>query len=262
MSPENQRWFSERLETPFIVEHTVEASLEEKLKLVSLLKQLKWDKLLSLKGHFYPMLVREFYANIEFKEKMHPTQLVSTVRGKRITISDSHIAKFLGLPRGDRLRKVVLKRAPVDDGEWNASESRRRYGLSMVDNRCYAKELRGDLRVLLHIIGRNILPRASGTNEVRVCDLYLLDLIHQHIVGKDINMGYLLLQEMSEVVRYTSTAKNLVFPILISRLLEKKGVVGDNEVVTTTSIGERFTEETFLHMNTFSWMIIGCTIPS
>ena len=69
-----------------------------------------------------------------------------------------------------------------------------------MDNRCYAKDLKGSLRVLLHIISHNVMPRARGTNEVRICDLYLFDLIHKHIQAKDINMGYVLLQEISDVV--------------------------------------------------------------
>ena len=48
-----------------------------------------WEGLLELKGKYYPELVKEFYANVENKEKPKPTEIVSCVRGTKVVIFEA-----------------------------------------------------------------------------------------------------------------------------------------------------------------------------
>lgn len=56
-----------------------------------------WENLLSLRGEYYPDLLREFYANMLRKHNKHLHAIISSVKGIHIALTRESLANRLGL---------------------------------------------------------------------------------------------------------------------------------------------------------------------
>ncbi|CAH9130094.1 unnamed protein product, partial [Cuscuta epithymum] len=112
--------------------------------------------MLTLTGAFYPTLVREFYANIE--RKMDPYgDIVSTVKGTKITISKQRLCNLLRIPNVGRpveMNSVVV----LTDPAYNEIDVMNDYGF---DEELKARVLEPRERLIAYLLSFNILPRAS-----------------------------------------------------------------------------------------------------
>ncbi|KAL6587985.1 hypothetical protein OROMI_000963 [Orobanche minor] len=225
-----------RAQTKLLVEKDIAPEVEEKFQLSELFHALNWENAFKLPPYYYGELVREFYANVENKKK--PTSILrSYVRGKRIGISSEEINEILDVPNDGY--EVMFKKnfSPSEGTKWKNSEASDRFGVIYTPSRhantmiISTSSFTTKNRLVLYLIGTNIQPRASETNEVRNSDLYFLDkMVHglNNIPG--INYGSVIINHMRDFLRNTSPKHVFPYLRLISLLLEKL------EVDTSTAV--------------------------
>ncbi|CAH9067882.1 unnamed protein product, partial [Cuscuta europaea] len=174
-SPENEAWYETRKKWKIVIEKTVDPQLNELYRISEAFDVLGWAIMLTLTGAYYPRLVREFYANIERKNDPYG-DIESTVKGTKITVSERRLCNLLnivdvGTPFSMN-SQVVL--SDLDYDEIRAMQ------LSGVNEDLRAKTLNVRERLIVYLLGFNILPRASDTHLIRRVDLYLL---HKMVTG-------------------------------------------------------------------------------
>ncbi|KAL6522255.1 hypothetical protein OROHE_016808 [Orobanche hederae] len=235
-SAENEEWYLIRAQTKVLVEKDISPEVEDAFHLSKLFHTLNWENAFKLPPYYYEELVREFYANVENKKK--PTAaLWSFVRGKRVSISPTEINEALDVP--DEGLRVMFKKAfiPPEGTDWKNSEASDRFGVIYTSSRqsnimiISTSSFTAKNRLVLYLLGTNIQPRASGTNEVRTSDLYYLDkMVHGLGNLPGINYGSVITNHIRDFIRNKSPRHVFPYPRLLSLLLEKL------EVDTSTAI--------------------------
>ncbi|CAH9123183.1 unnamed protein product [Cuscuta epithymum] len=230
-SPENEAWYEQRKKWKIVVEKTVHPEIDALYRLSNAFDKLGWAVMLTLTGAYYPTLVREFYANIE--RKMDPFgDIVSTVKGTKITISKQRLCNLLHIPNVGRpveMNSVVV----ITDPAYNEVDVMNEYGFGADLG---ARVLEAKERLIAYLLSFNILPRASDTHVLRRMDLYLM---YKMINGlgqiEGIPLAPLIMTEMRGVVKTKRGDKNFIFPLLLTMIFRHFGVDLSNEEVEYTS---------------------------
>ena len=169
-SQANAQWYmSKRLNT-VVVEKTIAPGIDNSFHLHEAYGGLGWHRLLTLEGPYYPELVRQFYANLEHKDKKTKPTLVSWVKGVQITVTCELLQNMLGLPSiGESFH--INKDFMTSDHRWKAIEAAQKFIvnwtiLDPVRTKLLAKDFSVGDRVLAYSLSLNVIPRASGLNEV------------------------------------------------------------------------------------------------
>ncbi|CAH9120081.1 unnamed protein product, partial [Cuscuta europaea] len=168
-STENEAWYDQRKKWKIVIEKTVHPEIEALYRLSDAFHKLGWAVMLTLTGAFYPTLVWEFYGNIE--KKMDPFgNIVSTVKGTKITISKQQLSNLLRVPNDGHpveMNSVVV----LTDPTYKEIDVMNNYGF---DEELKARVLEPRERLIAYLLSFNILPRASDTHVLRRLDLYLM----------------------------------------------------------------------------------------
>ncbi|KAL6529040.1 hypothetical protein OROHE_014784 [Orobanche hederae] len=239
-SVENEEWYLLRAQAKVLVEKDISLEVEEKFQLSELFHTLNWENAFKLPPYYYDELVREFYANVENKKK--PTSILwSYIRGKRVGISTTNINEILDVPNEGL--SVMFKKSfnPPEGPDWKISEATDRFGVMYTTSRqsntmiISTSSFMPKQRLVLYLFGTNILPRVSGTNEVRTSDLYFLDkMVHDLHDLPGINYGSVIINHMQDFLRNKSPRHAFPYPRLLSVILEKLEV--DTSTATRTPI--------------------------
>ena len=92
----NQEWHEAHANFEFLFEMHVSPEIEVVYYIKEVFNQLGWMPILTLSTHYYPNLVREFYANIENKARHSGELLESWVRGRHIVLSRECLVAIFG----------------------------------------------------------------------------------------------------------------------------------------------------------------------
>ena len=106
-SLENQQWYEFGLDKEIIIEKHLAPEVDAHYHISTAFKLLGWENILQLPKHYYPTLVREFYANVENKESHSGNLIVSWVRGKRVALTRDTLRQFVKLK--DEGQDIIYK---------------------------------------------------------------------------------------------------------------------------------------------------------
>ncbi|KAL6576447.1 hypothetical protein OROHE_000228 [Orobanche hederae] len=239
-STENEEWYLIRTQTKVLIEKDISPEVEDTFHLTELFRTLHWENAFALPPYYYEELVREFYTNVENKKK--PTAgLWSYVRGEKVGISSEEINEALDTPT--RGLPVMFKKnfIPPEGTDWKITEATYRFGVIYTPSRqsntmiISTSSFTAKHRLVLYFLGTNILPRASGTNEVRTSDIYFLDkMVNGLGIIPGINYGSVIINHMRDFLRNIIPKHVFPYPLLISLLLEKLDV--DTSTATRTPV--------------------------
>ncbi|OMO69043.1 hypothetical protein COLO4_29305 [Corchorus olitorius] len=96
-SNDNYKWYKDQLGKKFIEETHVPEELDNLYGVTASFDVLGWTPILGLPKDYFPDLVREFYANLEEREKDICVSLHSTVAGVAIEITERKLNTWFGL---------------------------------------------------------------------------------------------------------------------------------------------------------------------
>ncbi|KAL6587779.1 hypothetical protein OROMI_000757 [Orobanche minor] len=237
---ENEEWHLLRTNAKLLVEKDISLEIKDKFHLLSFFRVLRWENSFALPPYFCEELVREFYANVE--TKMRSTSVIwSVVRGTRISITSEDINKALDVPNEGLYVQYKKSFNPPEGANWKVMEATDRFGVTYTPYRqtntmiLVTSSFKEVQRLILYLLGTNILPRASGKNEVRTSDLYFLDKMVHGLDGiTGINYGSVILNHMQDFLRNKSPKHAITYPMLISLVIERLGI--DTSITTRTPI--------------------------
>lgn len=230
-SLENQQWYEDRATNSIINEKHLAPNVDDHYKITEAFAKIGWQAILNLPRYTYPNLVREFYANVVNKEGHSGDTIETQVRGKRLKITRSNIARLLNCSNvGENVD--LKKEFHTTDNDWNPAEAIQRFGTNYKDSRkskkkvILTKDFEHRHRLILYIFAHNIIPKRSSKNEVRKSDLYFLDKMF-HGPGPDligIPLPSVLISHMRTTARHQNTDYCFGFPRFLTLLFEKKKV--------------------------------------
>ena len=238
-SKENFRWAMWKRMNTLVVEKTVTDEIDDAFHLRAGYATFGWDRLLTLSGDYYPELIRQFYANMEGKPFRHRHPLVSQVKGVKITVTTQLINEMLGLPTiGDVL--TINQDRVTSDLAWRAKEAAQRFNVDWTptQSKLLAKYFEPGDRLLAYSFGFNVIPKGSSRNELRIADLYFLDKMRFGMNAiQGIPIGYTILSRIRELLASRRRDITVIFPMLLTRVLQYHGVdfTGEFRCITTTA---------------------------
>ncbi|KAL6528029.1 hypothetical protein OROHE_014979 [Orobanche hederae] len=260
-SVENEEWYLLRAQAKLLVKKDISPEVEEKFQLYDLFHTLGWENAFTLPTYYYEELVQEFYAKVENK-KTPTAALWSYVREKRIGISSEEINETLDVSNEGLTMMFKKSFNPLEGTDWKNSEATDHFGVMYTASRqsntmiISTSSFTAKQRLVLYLFGTNILPQASGTNEVRTSDLYFLDkMIHGLNNLPGINYGSVIINHMQDFLRNKSLRHAFPYPHLLSLILEKL------EVDTTTATRTPIKGSDILHRATCRKMGIDLDHP-
>ena len=95
------------MDKEIIIEKHLAPTVDDYYKISMAFKRLGWEDILQLPKHYYPNLVREFYANAEDKQSHSGNLIVSWVREKRVALTWDKVAKFAKLKNEGENVKLI-----------------------------------------------------------------------------------------------------------------------------------------------------------
>ncbi|KAL6569167.1 hypothetical protein OROHE_003448 [Orobanche hederae] len=151
---------------------------------------------------------------------------------KRIGIATKDINKALDIPNEGLSVMYNKSFNPPEGTDWKIPEATDRFGVIYTLSRqtntiiILTSSFMAKQRLVLYLLGINILPRSSGTNEVRTSDLYFLDkMVHSLNSLPEIDYGSVITNHMWDFLRNKSLKHAFPYLRLLSLVLEKLGVV-------------------------------------
>ncbi|KAL6575223.1 hypothetical protein OROMI_012508 [Orobanche minor] len=237
---ENEEWHLLRTNAKLLVEKDIASEIEDKFHLLSFFRVLRWENSFALPPYYCEELVREFYANVE--TKMRSTSVIlSVVRGTRISITLEDINRALDVPNEGVYVQYKKSFNPPEGANWKVMEATDRFRVTYTPYRqtntmiLVTSSFKEVQRLILYLLGTNILPRASEKDEVRTSDLYFLDKMVHGLDGiTGINYGSVILNHMQDFLRNKSPKHAIPYPRLISLVIERLGI--DTSTTTRTPI--------------------------
>ncbi|XP_071932873.1 uncharacterized protein [Coffea arabica] len=219
----NQEWHEEHANLEFLFEMHVNPTVEMMYNISEAFAQQGWAPILTLPNHYYPDLVREFYANIESKARHSGEIVESWVRGRRITLSCQDLAAILGCM--DDGRPVDLKKEFVPPNRrWDPSLAMARFGLEYQPFRSTRKEtilenvFEPRHRLIIYMMAHNVIPKKTGHTEVRKSDIYFLDYMFHNRTSPyaRISLPTIIISHIRSTARRKTTSFKLSFPRLLT----------------------------------------------
>lgn len=230
-SKENQEWYEAREHKGFIFEMHVAPDVNAEFKLTEAFDILGWGPILTLPDHYYPQLVKEFYANVVNKSGHSGENIRSYVRGRRIEVERSTLAQLLGV-RNTGPAVDLKKEFHAPDRHWEMGHAMARFQIEQEFTRSQQKatvkanKLDARLRLITYLFAHNVIPKKSSLNEVRKSDLYFLDkMFHDRTSSfANIPLPNIIICYMRTAARHATTAYRFGFPRLLSFLFERMEV--------------------------------------
>ncbi|XP_071928410.1 uncharacterized protein [Coffea arabica] len=245
ISLENQKWYKTRLDKEIIIEKQLTPEVDDHYKVSTAFGQLGWANILKLSRHYYPNLVREFYANVEDKQIHSGNLIVSWVRGKRVAITRETIARFVKLKDEGADVKWTKKFKARDPWQVREAVSRLkgqyRERESSKKLLVYADSFKLRYHPIFYLFTFNVVPKRSGKKEVRNNDLYFLDKMMNGI-GRQLTgipLGSIIISYMRTTAHMRAGETYFGFPRLLSLLFEKLEVpLGAERAIVTKAADE------------------------
>ena len=251
LTKEREKWYNERISNRMVVEKTISLDIDREFLLKALFRVLGWQHVCELRGAYYPELVKQFYANLDRSEDDHSC-FRSMVKGVAISMTERSVAELLHCPTDGAMVQIWRSRNQYD-WRWKKEEAMDRLGLyfetqhgrQMVPVRLL--EVRH--RLIAYLLGFNVEPRSSGLNELRVTDIYVIDKMVNGLgeIG-GLQLVPIIFKSIWDGHHMQKKDKNFVFPILISKILERHGVNFDNEQVLHSTARDEVTEATLIDL--------------
>ncbi|XP_020091225.1 uncharacterized protein LOC109712202 [Ananas comosus] len=184
--------------------------------------------MIQARAAFCVELIREFYmrGNVLVEDQETGTYLFEThVRGIRILVTPHTIGEIFGL-NVDTTGLQYTHGTIQQSSHWNTVINAICKS-GTVTNRLYveSKDLKPEYHILSLVICYNVLP-TIGTKRIRWDRLVLLYLLGhpERADGLNINVPFLMWQKMAHVIQASRQRVLLLFPILITRILQANGV--------------------------------------
>ncbi|CAH9132712.1 unnamed protein product [Cuscuta epithymum] len=186
--------------------------------------------MLTLTGAYYSRLVRENYANIEKKMDSF-RDIVSTSKGTTITVSKDQFCNLLQVVDvGTRF--TMNSKTVTNDPTYDEIGTMQSFGLV---GELKARVLNVLKRLIVYLLGFNILPRASDTHILCRVDLYLLHKMFNGLKQiQGVPLVSLIVINMRSVVKTKRGDKKFLYPLLPTMICRSFGVDLTNEEVEYT----------------------------
>ncbi|XP_071927454.1 uncharacterized protein [Coffea arabica] len=217
----NQEWHEEHANLEFLFEMHISPKIEMVYRISEAFAQFGWALILTLPDHYYPDLVREFYANIESKARHSGEMVKSWVCERRIVLSHQDLAAILGCM--DDGRPVDLKEFVPPNRRWDPSLAIARFGLEYQPFRFTRKDtilanvFESCHHLIIYMIVHNVIPKKTGHTEVRKSDIYFLDYMFHNWTSPyaRISLPNIIISHIRSTARRKTTSFKLSFPRLL-----------------------------------------------
>ncbi|GAB4860608.1 hypothetical protein Ancab_040050 [Ancistrocladus abbreviatus] len=178
-SPQNAKWHEKYCHNTLVVEKTLSDQLNSIFDVRRSFRVLGWDAILTPGGEYCESLVRQFYANIEDKDRPKLQEICSVVKGVPIYITRDYLACLLRVANEGE-PYVQLKQMVGSDLGFKLDRTLDRAGVRPSNRngkwKIYTRDFRIHDRLIIYFFGYNVMPRASsGGNEARYANVYFLD---------------------------------------------------------------------------------------
>ncbi|GAB4843651.1 hypothetical protein Ancab_013615 [Ancistrocladus abbreviatus] len=219
-------------------------------------KVLGWDTILTPGSEYCESLVRQFYANIEDKDRPKLQEIRSVVKGVPISITRDYLARLLRVANEEE-PYVQLKQLVGSDLGFKLDSALARARVKPTNRggkwKIYTRKFCIHDRLIIYFIGYNVMPRASsGGNEARYADVYFLDTMRVRLERiRGVPLAPIMISSIRDVVRTQRGTKSLCFPIILTRILRDQGVLFEGEQVTRLTATDVVTESTLAKMGCF-----------
>ncbi|CAH9115769.1 unnamed protein product [Cuscuta epithymum] len=228
----NEEWYEERKKWKIVEEKTVHSDIDADFHLTEVFARFGWAMMLTLTGAYYPRLVREFYANITDKETGF-AEIQTMVKGRNIKVDPELLSNILEISNAGPTLEYNQS-GILSDKTYNEVAARRFFGLETSFNTKYLWDIH--TRLIVYLIGFNIVPHASDRHKVRKIDLYLLQKM---LVGlgdiEGIPLPRLIIKNMKTVVLSKKGEKIFCHPLLLTKIFRHFRVDFDGEEVAYTT---------------------------
>ena len=112
------QWLDQKPKAEFVIEKTIHPEVDQEFQLSAQFARLNLEPILRLPGVYYPQLVKEFYANVENKDRKNVLNVVTMVKRRRIELNDGILSGILDVPDvGPRVDQQ--NRLFASDPKWN-----------------------------------------------------------------------------------------------------------------------------------------------
>ena len=187
-----------------------------------LMRRMTWLTFARLTEPCYPNLIRRFYANL-VRPNPHKLDMRATIGDSVINLDIPTMCHLLGAhDEGDEV---------YDSNSWpilpnfNPQQALRRLCKpNTLSLKPKSKDLTLEARLVLLFVQHNILPRGGHMSEPSYFDLWLVDSI---LSGRKVNLGYLILQHMANVL--SSTHSVLPYGMILSTVFQAFDLNLDSE---------------------------------
>ena len=222
ISLERQQKMKQFEEVQFVIERTVEEAVDTYFGVRAAFDKLGWSSLLNIEGKYYPDLIKEFYANWSFNSKQAvDAKGTSYIRGIHIEMTKVKLGDLLGVSAEDKVmgayssinfskeRVRTQLHIEAEPRDRNSDRNRVKYCFPTAYPR---------VKVLALLISTNLAPRMRSRSECRECDLVFL---YKMLIQKDRELYNLPAEILFQINWCFRRGGHLIFPILISRFLER-----------------------------------------
>ncbi|KAI5668026.1 hypothetical protein M9H77_17879 [Catharanthus roseus] len=170
--------------------------------ILTLFHEIGWGSLLIVNEPFYPIMLYEFYANLQRgRNQFGGIAITSSVNGKNIVADDKLLNSILETPRDGTEKRfeeiftkgIVLKRS---------------------ENRTVTK-LNAYGRILHHIISNLVIPNVGHKSSITNIHSFVMLAMHKH---RKMNFGYIVIEHM--LATQSSSTKCLPYGCFITKIFQ------------------------------------------
>ncbi|CAH9115223.1 unnamed protein product [Cuscuta epithymum] len=212
-----------------VIGKTVDPKINTLCRISEAYDKLGWTIILTLTRAYYSRLVRENYANIEKKTDSFG-DIVSIAKGTTITVSKGQLCNLLQVVDvGTRF--TMNSKTVTNDPTYDEIGAMQSFNLV---GELKARVLNVLKRLIVYLLGFNILPRVSDTHILCQVDLYLYKMVNGLKQIQGVPLVSLIVINMRSVVKTKRGDTNFLYPLLPTMIFRNFGVDLTNEEVEYT----------------------------
>lgn len=143
-----------------------------------------------ISGTYYPLLVREFHANMFHKTNKDPSTIISMVKGVRIILDRERLTSILGITDEETTITIYSNKKTIDedlDSNYDATYNYFEIRPHLVDRRrIFHGVIFPQLLscVLTHFFGHTLVQKigegeGEGQSDVTIFDLYMINKLQK-----------------------------------------------------------------------------------
>ncbi|KAI5663319.1 hypothetical protein M9H77_22642 [Catharanthus roseus] len=211
----------------------------------ALFHDISWGSLLIVNEPFYPMMLYEFYANLQRgRNQFGRNAITSRVNGKNILVDDKLLNSILETPE-DRMRFYTKNKKYFDQNPY--SEKRfeeiltKGIVLKRSEDRTTAK-LDAYGRILRHIISNIVIPNVGHKSSIRNMHSFIMLAMHEY---RKINFGYIVIEHM--LAAQSSSTKCLPYGCFFTKIFQ-------HFEINLVGVGDHIGPGKIYNQNTFKRM--------